>query len=612
MKKRMLAGLLTAIMIISTPLGALAAENRNVVITQEIVTEEIGSGMQNTETMENQEPEQDISEESGAGDVGESAADAAGESGTADAGEVGETDTKETGATDIGESELNGMQEELTDIIKEEIISGSEDESITKENVEIVEQIIEGDMVEGNLIEEEIEEEEIQPVGALPTAIDFRNVPYLGEYESIFEIGELTEESGGTALAFGAASEEQALNATESYSAILPSTDSIGTRTCRGDKMNLRFNLFSRGDSTDMYYVVMHKGEGVTGDIIAYKKGYFSGEASLINMVLSLDTANLTSGTYTIESYMKYYSNGGYVTDPNTHYRFSVFIADERTPLNSIILDSTGKQLQIGQEFEIRATPQPENTTDYTKVVWTNSNPAVAEFTKDYYSTQKGRIKAVGYGTTYVTATIGDISAVCVITVSAGSDANFPFSDVPIIPGNWKYESVKYVYDKGIMNGIANTTWFEPDKPLTRAMFATVLYRLAGNPNVAFSNRFSDVQDNQYYSKAIIWANDNKIVSGYTDGSYGINTNITREQIAKMLFEYAKTKGYDISEAKSLDSFTDTEAVNGWAVGYMQWATAAGLITGKPNGDGTFRLDPKGEATRAECAKMLMMFDRKY
>lgn len=189
----------------------------------------------------------------------------------------------------------------------------------------------------------------------------------------------------------------------------------------------------------------------------------------------------------------------------------------------------------------------------------------------------------------------------------------FAFSDVPVIEGNWKYESVKYVYEKGIMNGISATTRFDPDAPLTRAMFATVLYRMAGSPDVAYTDKFSDVIDGKWYSKAIIWANQQGIVSGMGDGSYyGIDINITREQIAKMLNEYAKTSNYDVSQTKSLDEFTDKDTVSGWATGYMEWATAVGMISGKPNGDGNYRLDPKGEATRAECAAMLMRFAKKY
>ena len=143
-------------------------------------------------------------------------------------------------------------------------------------------------------------------------------------------------------------------------------------------------------------------------------------------------------------------------------------------------------------------------------------------------------------------------------------------------------------------------------------MFATVLYRMADSPVIAFENKFTDVADGKYYSKAIIWANKQGIVSGFTDGSYGVSVNITREQIAKMLFEFAANRKFNTQGKASLESFTDQKSVSHWAVDYMCWAVDAGMISGKPNGDGTFRLDPKGEATRAECAKMLQMFMEKY
>ncbi|MCI6553384.1 MAG: S-layer homology domain-containing protein, partial [Lachnospiraceae bacterium] len=191
--------------------------------------------------------------------------------------------------------------------------------------------------------------------------------------------------------------------------------------------------------------------------------------------------------------------------------------------------------------------------------------------------------------------------------------AKWIFEDVEENPGHWKYENIKYVYEKNIMNGISGTKLFDPDAKLNRAMFATVLYRMAGSPKITFVNKFKDVKDGKYYSEAIIWANSKGIVEGYSDGNYGVQDNITREQIAKMLNLYAKVQNYDINDKKDLGSFTDADKVSGWATGFMQWATAVEMITGKPNEDGkTYRLDPKGQATRAECAKMLTMFSKKY
>ena len=188
------------------------------------------------------------------------------------------------------------------------------------------------------------------------------------------------------------------------------------------------------------------------------------------------------------------------------------------------------------------------------------------------------------------------------------------FIDVPVSPSYWKYESVKYVYNRDIMGAITGTKEFQPDRPLSRSMFATVLYRMAGEPQVKYQAKFSDVPAGKWYSNAIIWAYENKIVSGMGDGTFGIDRNITREQIAKMLYEYARVCQYDVSAVKDLNSFTDVKSVSSWAVKYMQWATAVEMITGKPNDDAktSFRMDPQGEATRAECAAMLMRFSKKY
>ncbi|MGN0329789.1 MAG: S-layer homology domain-containing protein [Kineothrix sp.] len=184
----------------------------------------------------------------------------------------------------------------------------------------------------------------------------------------------------------------------------------------------------------------------------------------------------------------------------------------------------------------------------------------------------------------------------------------WPFTDVAQFKGFWKYDAISVVYEKGLMNGLSGSSLFDPDGNLTRAMFATILYRMAGQPEVIYSRRFSDVLSGKWYSDAILWASAEGIVEGYSDGSYGIHDDITREQIAKMLYLYGSRQGYDVSRTVSLEPFTDTRQVSSWAAVPIQWAAGAGMIGGKPNGDGTFRLDPKGEATRAECAKMVGQF----
>ena len=195
------------------------------------------------------------------------------------------------------------------------------------------------------------------------------------------------------------------------------------------------------------------------------------------------------------------------------------------------------------------------------------------------------------------------------------TEDGWPFSDVDVVPGSWRYDSVKYVYENNIMNGITESdgtiNTFEPDSPLTRAMFVTVLYRMAGSPAVTWKNTFSDVPAGRYFSNAVIWANENNIVEGFKDGRYGVDDDITREQIAKMLMEYAKLQGYATAERASLTSFPDQDKISGWATDYMRWAVGVGMINGK-NIKGVYYLDPKGAASRVECAAMLTRFLNKY
>ena len=182
------------------------------------------------------------------------------------------------------------------------------------------------------------------------------------------------------------------------------------------------------------------------------------------------------------------------------------------------------------------------------------------------------------------------------------------FTDVDPVPGDWKYDNIQYVYQLGLMADVGNSKQFLPNNTLTRGMFVTVLYRMSASPAISYTPRFSDVPDDTWYTNAILWASQNKLADGYSNNSFGVNDPITREQIAKILFLYGQSCGYPVSGRASLDHFTDPDAVSPWATEYIQWAVEAGMISGKPNTDGSFRLDPKGKATRAECAKMLTMF----
>ncbi len=176
-----------------------------------------------------------------------------------------------------------------------------------------------------------------------------------------------------------------------------------------------------------------------------------------------------------------------------------------------------------------------------------------------------------------------------------------PFTDVK--PDDWFYDSVAFAVQSGLFSGASATT-FSPSEPMTRAMLVTVLYRLEGQPSVTGANSFSDVESGQWYTDAVLWANANGIVTGYGSGQFGTNDSITREQMAAILYNYAKHKGYDVTATADLSAYTDAAEISGWAQSAMQWANAGGLIAGTTPAT----LEPAGTATRAQVASILMRF----
>ena len=175
-----------------------------------------------------------------------------------------------------------------------------------------------------------------------------------------------------------------------------------------------------------------------------------------------------------------------------------------------------------------------------------------------------------------------------------------PFLDVPA--DAWYQEAVAYAADKGLMNGVS-ATQFAPDALLTRAMAAQILHRAAGEP-VSAANAFDDVAADQWYAAAVNWAAEAGIVSGYGDGRFGPDDNVTREQLAVILYNFAKRQNMDVAAGGGLSAFADAASVSDWAEEAMIWAVGKGLISGK---EGSI-LDPAGSATRAEVATILMRF----
>lgn len=175
------------------------------------------------------------------------------------------------------------------------------------------------------------------------------------------------------------------------------------------------------------------------------------------------------------------------------------------------------------------------------------------------------------------------------------------FTDVK--ESDWFYKGVAYVVDKGVMSGVSENQ-FDPSGKLTRAMLVQMLYNMESRPACDAENAFIDVPVGQWYTDAVIWANDEKIVSGMGDGLFAPNMEITREQMVVMLYNYAKYKGYDVTASADLSKFADNASVSTWAQPAMQWAVAEGYISGM----GDNQLAPQGTATRAEIASVIMRF----
>ncbi len=165
----------------------------------------------------------------------------------------------------------------------------------------------------------------------------------------------------------------------------------------------------------------------------------------------------------------------------------------------------------------------------------------------------------------------------------------------------WYHESVDFMVSHGLFGGMSHNS-FEPNTSMTRAMFVTVLWRYAGQP-YAQSDRFEDVMQNQWYSKAVAWTAQNSIVSGVSEDRFDPHGNISREQIATILYRYANIAGIDTSARADLGSFSDGNRVSAYAKNAIRWAVASGLLYGI---DG--KLQPQSMASRAQVAAILTRF----
>ena len=248
-----------------------------------------------------------------------------------------------------------------------------------------------------------------------------------------------------------------------------------------------------------------------------------------------------------------------------------------------------GKILKVGKN----GTVEPKLTFQHIgKSVTFTFKPDTGYKVKDV----KVNGKSVGAVKTY---TIDKLTVSTRIEVEF-TDESLPFTDVR--RSDWFYEDVAFAYENGLFAGTSDTT-FSPNASMTRAMLVTVLYRLEGQPAVNGRSGFSDVQYNGYYEDAVTWAADNGIVNGTSTTTFSPNANVTREQMAAILYRYAQHKKYNTAASSGLNGFTDHASVSGYAAASLEWAVAEKLVNGSAG-----KLMPTGNATRAQVAAILHRF----
>ena len=218
--------------------------------------------------------------------------------------------------------------------------------------------------------------------------------------------------------------------------------------------------------------------------------------------------------------------------------------------------------------------------------IWKSSNEKIA--TVDDY----GNVKGITHGKVTISAIIGEMELTYEVTIK------LPFDDVN--ENDWFYNAVKYMKDNRYMSGTTETT-YSPSSKLTRGMLVTILHNMEGKPKATGTSKFADVQNkNMYYYSAVLWASSNKIVNGYSNGKFGADDNITREQLAVMLSNYCKYKGKYKATNANYSKFSDSGKISGFAKTGMNWAVGNKIVNGS-NG----KLNPQGTANRAEAAAMI-------
>lgn len=324
---------------------------------------------------------------------------------------------------------------------------------------------------------------------------------------------------------------------------------------------------------------------------VAADSGYSISDVTVDDSTAA-DVVQNDNGTYTVQNvtkdctvhatFSKNSSSGG-SSSSSTRYTVSV----EDTDNGSVKVSPT----RASRGTTVTITVKPDEGYELDKLTVTGKDGDSIKLTD----------KGDGKYTFKMPASKVEVEAVfTAIETEPEQPESLPFTDVS--SGEWYYDAVAYVYEKGLMDGTSAVT-FDPGAVLTRAMTAQVLWNLAGSPAAPGGAGFTDVAADAWYAGAVNWAAAQGIVAGYDTGAFGPEDAVTREQLAAMLYRYAGTP----EPTGGLDGFADKDAASGYAADALCWAVGEGLLTGKDGG----RLDPAGTATRAEVAVILMRFAEK-
>ena len=235
----------------------------------------------------------------------------------------------------------------------------------------------------------------------------------------------------------------------------------------------------------------------------------------------------------------------------------------------------------------VSLTPTPEEGYEVGEVTVTDRFGDTVEVTEN------------ADGTYTFTMPSGQVSVN--VTFVEATPEPLPFTDVA--EGDWFHDAVRYAYENGLMDGVGDGQ-FAPNATTNRAMVVTILYRLAGEPAVSGDVGFTDAAPGQWYTNAVAWAAQKGIVNGISDTEFAPSGDLTREQLATVLYRYAESMGYDVSAQADLSGFPDAGDIQSYATEALSWAVAEGLLQGFEDDS----LRPGGTATRAQIATILMRF----